>query len=298
MSRIEFDVEPADAGKRLDVVLAERAGVSRSVAAAAAVTVAGRPAAKSLRLEAGQHVIADVAEPAGAPEAEAIDVPVVYEDDTLIVVSKPAGLVVHPAPGHPGGTLVNALLARAGRPAGGEAWRPGIVHRLDAGTSGLMVVAKDETVHQQLVEMIAAREVKRSYVAMVVGIPASDTATIDAPVGRSSRDRKKMAVIAGGRDAVTHYRIVERLSGAALLQVRLETGRTHQVRVHMAEIGHPIVGDPVYGRSKSLAKKLGLARPFLHAAGLEFVHPISGATLRFDDPLPPDLAAALIAARP
>lgn len=298
MSRIEFDVEPADAGKRLDVVLAERAGVSRSVAAAATVTVAGRPAAKSLRLEAGQHVVADLPEPAGAPEAEAIDVPVVYEDDSLIVVSKPAGLVVHPAPGHPAGTLVNALLARAGRPAGGQSWRPGIVHRLDAGTSGLMVVAKDQDVHDRLVEMIAARDVKRFYMAMVVGIPAADTATIDAPVGRSSRDRKKMAVVAGGRHAVTHYRIVERLAGAALLEVRLETGRTHQVRVHMAEIGHPVVGDPVYGRSKALAKRLGLQRPFLHAAGLEFVHPVGGQTLRFDDPLPPELAAALNAARP
>lgn len=297
MSRIEFDVAAEDAGKRLDVVLAERAGVSRSVAAVADVTVDGRPAAKSLRLEGGQHVVAVVSDPAGPPEAEAIDVPIVYEDDALLVVSKPAGLVVHPAPGHPGGTLVNALLARAGRPAGGEAWRPGIVHRLDAGTSGLMIVAKQDEVHEKLTAMIAAREVKRSYVALVVGTPASETATIDAPIGRSSRHRKKMAVIAGGREAVTHYRIVERMSGSSLLDVRLETGRTHQVRVHMAEIGHPIVGDPVYGRSRTLAKRLGLERPFLHAAKLELVHPITGETLRFEDPLPPELVAALEEAR-
>lgn len=299
MRDVAFEVAAEEAGHRLDVVLARRTGLSRSAAAALRVLVDGQRAAKSLKLEYGQRVEAELpdAKPA-EPQAEAIDVPVVYEDDALIVVSKPAGLVVHPAPGHPGGTLVNALLARAGRPAGGEAWRPGIVHRLDAGTSGLMIVAKDEHVHATLVGMLAARTVKRTYLALVEGEPASETATIDAPIGRSPRHRKKMAVVAGGREAITHYRVLERLGDASLLEVRIETGRTHQVRVHLAEIGHPVVGDFVYGRGRKLAQRLALDRPFLHAARLELAHPVGGEPMAFDDPLPPDLSAALATIRP
>ncbi|HVL89613.1 MAG TPA: RluA family pseudouridine synthase [Actinomycetota bacterium] len=298
MSGISFEVAAEEAGHRLDVVLARRTGLSRSAAAALSVTVDDRPASKSLKLERGQRVEADLPDAAPAePQPEDIDVPVVYEDDALVVISKPAGLVVHPAPGHPGGTLVNALLARAGRPAGGEAWRPGIVHRLDAGTSGLMIVAKDEHVHATLVGMLASRTVKRTYTALVEGEPESPTATIDAPIGRSPRHRKKMAVVAGGREAITHYQVMERLGEAALLEVRIETGRTHQVRVHLAEIGHAVVGDQVYGRGRKLAARLGLERPFLHAARLELAHPLSGAPLAFEDPLPEDLARALETAR-
>jgi len=298
VSELSFDVSADESGRRLDVVLAARAGISRTIAATLNVLVDGHQAAKSLRVEAGQRVRATLPPEAIAePQPEAIDVPIVYEDDALLVVSKPAGLVVHPAPGHPGGTLVNALLARAGRPAGGEVWRPGIVHRLDAGTSGLMIVAKDEQVYARLVAMLSAREVRRTYVALVEGEPSSETATIDAPIGRSPRHRKKMAVVAGGRESVTHYRVLERLGEVSLLEVRIETGRTHQVRVHLSEIGHAVAGDPVYGRGRKLAARLGLERPFLHAARLELAHPSTGEPLAFEDPIPEDLSRALRIAR-
>lgn len=293
MSRFEFVVGPDDAGARLDLVVARRAGISRSSAARLAPTVDGEPAPKSLRLEEGQRVAVELPEPAGPPTAEEIPVRVVFEDSSLLVVSKPAGLVVHPAPGHPAGTLVNALLARAGRPAGGEESRPGIVHRLDAGTSGLMIVAKDPDVHATLVGMMAAREVRRTYLALVEGAPGVATGTVDAPVGRSPRHRKKMAVVSSGRPAVTHYRILERFAECSLLEVRPETGRTHQIRVHLAAAGMPVVGDRVYGRNRELAARLGLDRPFLHAAGLEFAHPRTGASIRLEDPVPEDLKRTL-----
>ena len=232
------------------------------------------------------------------PAPENIPIRVVYEDDHLLVVSKPAGLVVHPAPGHASGTLVNALLARAGaRPAGGDLERPGIVHRLDAGTSGLMIVAKDEPTHAALTEALAARAITRTYLALVEGIPDTDTATIDAPIGRSTRDRKKMAVVAGGRHAVTEIKVLERHADTSLLEVRPVTGRTHQIRVHLKAAGHPVVGDGVYGKNRKLAAALGLDRPFLHAARLSFEHPSTGARIELEDPLPPDLTAALEAAR-
>ncbi|HEV2686779.1 MAG TPA: RluA family pseudouridine synthase, partial [Actinomycetota bacterium] len=230
--------------------------------------------------------------------AEDIPVRVVYEDEHLLVVSKPAGLVVHPAPGHPSGTLVNALLARAGAaPAGGEADRPGIVHRLDAGTSGLMIVAKDEEAHAALTGALAAREVTRIYLALVEGTPDTDTMTIDAPIGRSPHDRKKMAVVAGGRPAVTEIKVLERFSDTALVEARPITGRTHQIRVHLKAAGHAVAGDRVYGRNGTLAAALGLERPFLHAARLSFEHPSTGARIELEDPIPADLQAALEAAR-
>jgi 23S rRNA pseudouridine1911/1915/1917 synthase len=298
MNTLDFTVEPAEAGARLDVVVAGRAGVSRSAAARFPATVDGEAAPKSLRLAAGQRVSVQVLPPAPeAPAAEDVAVPVVYEDEWLLVVSKPAGLVVHPAPGHPAGTLVNALLSRAGRPAGGDRDRPGIVHRLDAGTSGLMIVAKHGDAHRRLVEMMAAREVRRTYLALVEGAPAIPTGTIDAPVGRSPRHRRKMAVVASGRAALTRYRTLERFADCTLMEVAPETGRTHQIRVHLAAAGMPVAGDRVYGRTGRLTLRLGLERPFLHAARLELEHPMTGEPLRLEDPLPEDLSAALARAR-
>ena len=288
-------------GERLDVAVSKAAGVTRSRAARliddGAVLVNGRAVARSTRLVAGDRIaIAIPDEPATAAAPEEIPVPIVYEDEWLLVVSKPAGLVVHPAPGHPAGTLVNALLARIGRPLPGERERPGIVHRLDAGTSGLMIVALTETALGRLRDMMAARAVSRVYLALVEGEPPPN-ATIDAPIGRSPRHRKKMAVVAGGRDAVTEVRRLETHPGTALVEARPRTGRTHQIRVHLAEAGYPIAGDRVYGKDRKLAARLGLERPFLHAAGLRFDHPITGARVELSDPLPADLEQALERAR-
>ncbi|TML81986.1 MAG: RluA family pseudouridine synthase [Actinobacteria bacterium] len=228
----ELLVSADDAGTRLDAFVSARAGMSRAAAAkliaAGSVLVDGRAATKSLRVEDAMRVSVSIPEHESAvPQAEEIPVRVVFEDEHLLVVSKPAGLVVHPAPGHSSGTLVNALLARAGgAPAGGDAERPGIVHRLDAGTSGLMIVAKDEATHAALTDALAARAVTRVYLALVEGIPDTATTTIDAPIGRSTRDRKKMAVVAGGRSAVTEITVLERLPDTALVEARPITGRT------------------------------------------------------------------------
>ena len=296
------DTVAIEAGERLDVAVAKAAAVTRSRAArlidAGAVTVNGVAVARSMRLAAGDRItIALPGEPeVAAPSAEDIPVPVVYEDEWLLVVAKPAGLVVHPAPGHPGGTLVNALLARTGRALPGEGERPGIVHRLDAGTSGLMIVALEEQAFERLREMMAAHEVTRNYLALVEGAPPA-SATIDAPIGRSPRHRKKMAVVAGGREAVTDVRRLEVHPQTALVEARPRTGRTHQIRVHLSEAGYPIAGDRVYGRDRKLAGNLGLERPFLHAAGLAFRHPVTGAPVELSEPLPEDLAGALERAR-
>jgi 23S rRNA pseudouridine1911/1915/1917 synthase len=294
--RLEFVVGPAEAGERLDVLVARIAGLSRSAAAKLSVLVDDNAAAKSTRVEEGMRLIVQLPDKPAPPAAEDVPVSVVFEDEYLLVVSKPAGLVVHPAPGHASGTLVNALLARGSGPAGGDFERPGIVHRLDAGTSGLMIVAKSEEVHARLTEMMAAREVERTYLALVEGVPASPSGTIDAPIGRSRKHRKKMAVIAEGRDAVTTYHVLEAHAETALLEVKPQTGRTHQIRVHLAEIGHAVVGDVVYGRDRKLARRLGLDRPFLHAARLAFTHPQTGVRVELEDPLPADLIEALKAA--
>ncbi|MCA1833158.1 MAG: RluA family pseudouridine synthase [Actinomycetota bacterium] len=297
MSRIEFLTRAG--GVRLDAAVAEAAGISRTLVArlieGGKVLVDGVPRSRSYKVSSGQVVSADVPDAVAKrpPAAEDIDVVVRYEDESLLVVSKPAGLVVHPGPGHESGTLVNALLARAGRPSGGEAMRPGIVHRLDAGTSGLMIVAKDEMAFDRLSEMMANREVSRTYIALVEGIPSTTTGTIDAPIGRSPKHRKKMAVVAGGRDAVTDFRVKESFADAALLEVKPRTGRTHQIRVHLAAAGHAVVGDAVYGKDRKLARRLELERPFLHAAALRFAHPLTGAPVEIDDPMPEDLTAAL-----
>jgi len=225
-------------------------------------------------------------------EWAASDVPVVFEDESLIVVDKPAGLVVHPAPGHGDTTLAELFAGRIG--GGPEAGRSGVVHRLDRGTSGLMLLAKSEPAHAALQRAIQNREVERTYLAMVEGVPRTRSGTIDAPIGRSARERHRMAVDgAGSREAVTHFRVTEPLSGQSLLEARLETGRTHQIRVHMASIGHPVIGDTTYGGKIAF----GLDRPFLHSARLGLAHPATGERLEFEASLPDELICALEAAR-
>ena len=252
------------------------------------------PAAKAL---AGAYDIA-VPEPKPAHNAaQDIALTIVYEDEHLLVVDKPAGMVVHPAAGNFDGTLVNALLHHcAGRLSGiGGVARPGIVHRIDKDTSGLLVVAKTDVAHEGLAAQFAKHSIERRYLAITAGIPAPPAGTIDAPLARSAANRKKIAVVAEnrGKRAVTRYRIVQPLRDAALIECRLETGRTHQVRVHLASIGHPLLGDPVYGRAggrhRELLKRLDFHRQALHAAALGFVHPVSKENLSFESALPSDI---------
>jgi 23S rRNA pseudouridine1911/1915/1917 synthase len=252
------------------------------------------PAVKAL---AGAYQVT-VPEPTPAHnEAQDIALEITYEDEHLLVVDKPAGMVVHPAAGNFDGTLVNALLHHcAGRLSGiGGVARPGIVHRIDKDTSGLLVVAKTDVAHEGLAAQFAKHDIHRLYLAITSGIPIPVAGTIDAPLARSPANRKKIAVVAEGRGkrAVTHYRIVEPLKGAALTECRLETGRTHQVRVHMASIGNPLLGDPVYGRTRpehrELLKRLNFQRQALHAAELGFVHPVTRLKYTFKSALPSDI---------
>ncbi len=301
---LEITVGASDAGTRLDRLLAEPLG-SRARAQALIdgghVTVDGRARPKRHALRPGERIsvvlgAADV-DPPGAADASGADasgtdvsVPfeIAYEDDHLLVVDKPAGVVVHPARGHRTGTLAQAL---AGRAAGGEdAWRAGIVHRLDRGTSGLLVVAKSDVVHRGLKALLAARELRREYLALVEGLPEARTGTIDAPIGRDRRDRVLMSIDSDEpREARTHYELERALARSALLRVVLDTGRTHQIRVHMAAIGHPVCGDAQYGA----ALDYGLERQFLHAARLAFPHPVGGAPIFVSSALPADLTTAL-----
>lgn len=283
-----------DAGRRLDAVLGEHPELgSRSQVATlirqGRVTVDGAVRPKSLLLSAGQTVVVRLPEETLTTlEAQDLPVGVVYEDDWLLVVDKPAGMPVHPSRGHVDGTLVNALLGRG--LAGGEDYRPGIVHRLDKDTSGLLVVAKNAEVHRRLVQMMRVRTVDRRYLALVHGSFSGESGTIEAPVGRDPGRRLTMSI--GGvaaRPAVTHFQVLERLGDYSLVEARLETGRTHQIRVHFLAIGHPVAGDPTYARRDPLA----LGRQFLHSYRLSFAHPMTGALLQLEAPLPDDLAAAL-----
>jgi 23S rRNA pseudouridine1911/1915/1917 synthase len=293
---------PAAAGRRLDEVVAELAGTSRAQAARWAsdglVEVDGRPRPKSHRLQGGERLAWDPPPepPAGGPVAEDRPLAVRYEDDRLLVVAKPAGLVVHPGPGHATGTLVNALLGRPGTSlsaGGGAADRPGIVHRLDKDTSGLLLVAKDDPTHLALARDLAAHRVERRYLALVQGRLPAHSGTVDAPVARHPRDRKRMAVADGGRPAVTHWKVLESFPAVQLVEATLETGRTHQVRVHLASLRHPLAGDRTYGADPTLAARLGLARPFLHAWQLAFTHPADGRRVELTEPLPDDLQPVL-----
>lgn len=287
------------AGERLDVYVTRVApALTRSRAqrliAEGRVTVDGRAAKPSLRLEPGQRVRVDAPPPAAArPAAEAMPLDVVFEDADILVVNKPPGMTVHPAPGHASATLVNAVLAHARDLSGiGGVLRPGIVHRLDRDTSGLIVVAKDDAAHNALARALAERRIEKTYLALVEGTPRPAEGVIDAPVARDPRQRKRMAVVAAGREALTEYRVVERVRGASLVEARPRTGRTHQIRVHLAAVGHAVVGDRLYGRPSPL-----VARQFLHAWRLAFAHPCTGERLELEAELPADLRAALAAAR-
>jgi 23S rRNA pseudouridine1911/1915/1917 synthase len=296
---MRLHVPDAAAGRRLDSFLAELPQIgSRAVAerllGTGGVLVDGRPRLKSHKLAGGEEV---EFEPPPAPkstlEPEAMDLAVPYEDEHLLIVDKPAGLVVHPAPGHARGTLVHGLLAHDVE-GGDEPDRPGIVHRLDRDTSGLLVVARSPEAHRRLQELVRVRALTREYIALVVGRPRSRKGTIDAPMGRDRNDGQRHSLDTDTpREAVTHFEVDELLARHALLKVTLETGRTHQIRVHLAAIDLPVAGDPTYGR----AGELGLGRQFLHAARLAFEHPFTGALVEVRSQLPGDLEAALTAAR-
>ncbi|MHB8168271.1 MAG: RluA family pseudouridine synthase [Thermoleophilia bacterium] len=310
---LELIVGDAEDGARLDVLLAglpavgSRAAAQKLIAGGLAL-VDGEPRAKNFRVRRGQRLAVSVPPPPVSdlvPEPMTFDIP--YEDPYLLVVDKPAGIVTHPAKGHDSGTLVHGLLAH--QIAGGaNPHRPGIVHRLDKDTSGLLIVAKDEETHRLLVRMMAAHEVNRTYLALVHGLFETREGTVEAPVARDSRVRQRMAVSRGGREAVTHFRVLKswtgRPRGAAgtpgaagahgggfsLLEVQLETGRTHQIRVHLAAIGHPVAGDRVYGQRRDT---LAVGRQFLHSARLNFHHPRTDEMVTAESPLPDDLRQVL-----
>jgi 23S rRNA pseudouridine1911/1915/1917 synthase len=290
---------PDDAGgARLDRFLASLPEIGSRTAAErlltnGAVLVDGRARPKSFKLEGGEELEFEPPErPTSTLEPQAMDLVVPYEDEHLLVVDKPAGLVVHPAPGHAGGTLVHGLLAYEVE-GGEEPERPGIVHRLDRDTSGLLVVAKSPEAHRRLQEMVRERELTREYLALVAGRPRSRRGTIEAPIGRDRHDPQRHSLDTDSpRDAVTHFEVVELLPRHALLRVTLETGRTHQIRVHLAAIELPVAGDPTYGRPGDL----GLERQFLHAARLAFAHPVTSEAIDVSSPLPSDLEQALAAA--
>lgn len=292
----ELVVSADEAGERLDQFLASEPSIgSRASAARAiesgAVMVDGSPARKSLRVEAGQTVSYTAPQIDLDPSEPAVPFEIVFEDSSIIVVDKPAGLVVHPAPGNSTGTLSQALAGRAG---GGDSERPGIVHRLDKDTSGLLVVAKNDDVLRSLQAQLADRTVHRQYTALVKGRSESRSGTVDAPLGRDRRNPENIAIRADSdRPAITHYEVIEELGERTLVHVRLETGRTHQIRVHMAAIGMPVCGDPQYGSGGDL----GLTRQFLHASELSFHHPETNEPVIFASSLPSELSEALERAR-
>jgi 23S rRNA pseudouridine1911/1915/1917 synthase len=307
-------VVAAGEGGRLDRFVSERLEMSRTrvqaLLAEGRVKVDGRPARKSEAVQPGMRIEVIVPPPAVVDiPAEELPLDIVFEDEHLVVVNKAAGMVVHPAPGHRTGTLVNALLWHVRDLSGvGGRLRPGIVHRLDRDTSGLLVAAKTDAAHLGLADALRKRKVKRIYLAAAWGHLSESPLEIDAPIGRDRKDRKRMAVSDAGRAALTRVRVRERWERADLLDVFLKTGRTHQIRVHLAHVGHPVVGDPLYGSgwergmggpSRSWAMELARRTPrlFLHAAELGFEHPVSGQALRFEAPLPADLAAVAAWAR-
>jgi 23S rRNA pseudouridine1911/1915/1917 synthase len=298
---IRVEVAAANGGARLDRLVAGLEGVgSRTVAARLVeegkVLVDGAPRHRAFRLLPGMTVEVDVPDPDEALPTHDASVPfaVRYEDEHLLVVDKPAGVVTHPSAGSRDATLVHGLLGRAA--GGDDPLRPGIVHRLDRDTSGLLVVARSEEAHRGLGRLMRRRAIEREYLALVHGRPPARAGRIEAPIGRHPGQRTRMAVDGvGARPAVTHFVLEEALPAFTLLRLRLETGRTHQIRVHLEAIGHPVAGDPVYAPAS--AERLGLGRQFLHAARLAFPHPVTGAALEVESGLPDDLAAALQQAR-
>jgi 23S rRNA pseudouridine1911/1915/1917 synthase len=301
---IDVRLEPGHAGWRLDRALADAVPTLsrerlKTLIRSGAVEAAGRAIRDPAQKVRGDEIfLVVIPEPEPAHnEPQNIPLRIIFEDEHLLVVDKPAGLVVHPAAGNRDGTLVNALLHHCGDSLsgiGGVA-RPGIVHRIDKDTSGLLLVAKTDVAHEGLAKQFAAHSIHRHYLAIVSGVPKTSEGTIDAPLARSAANRKKIAIVEGsrGKRAVTHWRRMELLRDAALLECRLETGRTHQVRVHMASIGHPLVGDPIYGRSRKthgkILKELQFQRQALHAAELGFTHPVTKRRLSFASAMPPDM---------
>jgi 23S rRNA pseudouridine1911/1915/1917 synthase len=282
-------------GERIDSFVARRVPeISRSYVKrlldGGLITIDGRVPKASERVIEGAEIVVEVPPPEElSAEPQRIPVTIVYQDNDIIVVDKPAGLTVHPAPGHPSGTLVNALLAICPDLQGiAGTLRPGIVHRLDKDTSGLLVVAKNDRAMRALQAQLAERRVHKTYLALVKGVPSPREGQIEAPIGRNPKNRKKMAIVEGGRESTTRYKVREELPGHALLEVEPITGRTHQIRVHLSAIGHPIVGDAVYGRPSPL-----LDRQFLHAWKLAFGMPLGGREVEFESPLPADLREAL-----
>ncbi len=294
-----LELEPAEEGLRLDVFLAgalpglSRSGVQRLLEAGL-VTLEGKALKKNARTALGEVYRVEIAEPEEAgltPQDIPLDVR--YEDSDLLVINKPRGMVVHPAPGHPDGTLVNALLYHCGESLSGigGVQRPGIVHRIDKDTSGLLIVAKNDFAHRGLSEQLKDHSLFREYEAVVIGNLKEDTGTVNAPIGRHPTDRQRMAVTEkGSRPAVTHWRVLERWGDYTHILCKLETGRTHQIRVHMAYLGHPLLGDLTYGRKKP---ELGLSGQFLHARRLRFFHPRSGEEIVVEAPLPEEFQAVL-----
>lgn len=306
MKRIEFVYPVGEPPERLDLFIARqepeltRSAVQRLVEAGR-VTVDGAPVRPSLKLKGGERIVIEVPPPLpAAPVAEQIPLEVLYEDHDLIVVNKPAGMSVHPGAGRQEGTLVNALLGHCDDLSGiGGEVRPGIVHRIDKDTTGVLVAAKNDKSHQGLAHQFKEHSIKRVYLALVYGSPKTDRGSIDADIGRHPTDRKRMSGTARrGRRAVTHWKVTGRYGQVSALELRLETGRTHQIRVHLSEAGHPLLGDPVYGgagrlpglkdpRLRALVK--GLGRQALHARTLGFIHPVTGGYLEFSAPLPEDM---------
>lgn len=280
-----------DGGKRIDAALAST-GLEHSRSTLASwikdgqVLVNGQPVKSSYKVKSGDKIRITVPDTKSvAIQPENIPLDIVYEDDDLLVVNKEQGMVVHPAAGHAGGTLVNALLFHAPLSSINGEFRPGIVHRIDRDTSGLLMVAKNDRAHQALAAELKAHKTERYYYALVKGEFKEDHGTVDAPIGRHPKDRKKQAVVAGGREAVTHFEVLERFHGYTLLRLALETGRTHQIRVHMQYIGHPVVGDATYGHQQELLG-ISLKGQLLHAKTLVLTQPTTGEKMTFDSPLP------------
>ena len=294
--KLTFFLGQEEAGRRLDQVTAallpdlSRSRVQQLIRSGLA-TLNGESVRCSQPVRPGDRLDLVIPPPEPTePIPQDIPLQIVYEDEDIVVVDKPAGLVVHPAPGHPHGTLVNALLARYPDLSAGGALRPGIVHRLDKNTSGLLVVARRDAAHRALVGQMRRRSMLKAYLVLVDGHMPEREGVIEGPIGRHPRQRKRMAVVSTGRPARTHYRVLEELGPYSLVEARLETGRTHQIRVHFAHSGHPVLGDPTYGRRAGV---LGLTRQFLHACRLGFALPSSGEWREFEAPLPEDLAEAL-----
>jgi 23S rRNA pseudouridine1911/1915/1917 synthase len=292
-------VVPETTGGRVDRFVADASGLSRSyvqkLIVDGQITVAGLPIKSNEQVVPGQAIDLDIPDPVALEmKAEEIPLSIAYEDDDMLIVDKPSGLVVHPAPGHSSGTLVNALLAR-GTDYGGinGVLRPGIVHRLDRDTSGLLMVAKNDKAQASLMAQLKAREVKKTYLALVQGSVAANVGRVEAPIGRDPHHRTRMAVVASGREAVTGYRVRERLSGWTLLELDLITGRTHQIRVHLSAIDHPIAGDPIYGTGTSKRGPDGSGRLFLHSWRIELKAPSDGHAIVVTAPLPPELESVL-----